>query len=219
MPLKRPRAQAKNVMMLHHHSWITGEHSRLKKFLLKHSIQRDRKKWLPWKNNCAAQWQFSKRPKNITKTTRETIWLCTADFKDFPISLLTINLNFLTMGISYKICFTNECLELWKAWQRPSLFCLSFPICRTYNHCILRFACTISPHKLPNIKFFLAPIIVHEADFSKHRPLFPTLIMYSTNRPHAACNNVKKGINFTLQCCVRMGGVGAVGCKTLILSV
>lgn len=119
--------------------------------------------------------------------------------------------------ISYKICFTNECLELWKAWQRPSLFCLSFPICRTYNHCILRFACTISPHKLPNIKFSLAPIIVHEADFSKHRPLFPTLIMYSTNRPHAACNNVKKGINFTLQCCGRMGGVGAVGCKTLIL--
>ena len=125
----------------------------------------------------------------------------------------------LDYGISYKICFTNECLELWKAWQRPSLFCLSFPICRTYNHCILRFACSISPHKLPNIKFSLAPIIVHEADFSKHRPLFPTLIMYSTNRPHAACNNVKKGINFTLQCCGRMGGVGAVGCKTLILCV
>ena len=208
MPLKRPRAQTKNVMMLHHHSWITGEQSRLKKFLLKHSIQRDRKKWLPWKNNCAAQWQFSKRPKNITKTTRETIWLCTADFKDFPISLLTINLNFLTMVF-----------RTVKAWQRPSLFCLSFPICRTYNHCILRFACTISPHKLPNIKFSLAPIIVHEADFSKHRPLFPTLIMYSTNRPHAACNNVKKGINFTLQCCGRMGGVGAVGCKTLILCV
>ena len=106
----------------------------------------------------------------------------------------------LDYGISYKIRFRNECLELWKAWQRPSLFCLSFLICRTYNHCILRFACSISPHKFCNIEFSLAPIIVHEADFSKHGPLGPTLIMYSTNRPHAACNNVKKGINFALQC-------------------
>ena len=89
MPLKRPRAQTKNVMMLHHHSWITGEHSRLKKFLLKHSIQRDRKKWLPWKNNCAAQWQFSKRPKNITKTTRETIWFVYSRFQ--RLSHLTLD--------------------------------------------------------------------------------------------------------------------------------
>ena len=43
MPLKRPRAQAKNVMMLHHHSSITGEQSHLKKFLPKHSIQGDPK--------------------------------------------------------------------------------------------------------------------------------------------------------------------------------
>lgn len=49
MPLKRPRAQAKNVikniileqLMLHHHSSITGEQSRLKKFLPKHSFQGD----------------------------------------------------------------------------------------------------------------------------------------------------------------------------------
>ena len=191
----------------------------LKKFLPKHCIQGDPKEWLPCKNNCAAQWQFSKRPKKILNTTWETIWLCRADFKDLPISLLTINLNFLTMVFRTRYVFTNECLGLWKAWQIPSLLCLSFPICRTYNHCILRFACSISPHKLPNIEFSLAPIIVHVADFSKHRPLFPTLIMYSTNRPHAACNNVKKGINFTLQCYGRMGGVGAVGCKTLILCV
>ena len=43
MSLKRPRAQAKNVMMLHHHSSITVEQSCLKKFLPKHSIQGDLK--------------------------------------------------------------------------------------------------------------------------------------------------------------------------------
>jgi len=51
MPLKRQRAQAKNViknmileqLMLHHHLSRTGEQSLLKKFLPKHSIQGDPK--------------------------------------------------------------------------------------------------------------------------------------------------------------------------------
>ena len=51
MPLKRPRAQAKNLiknmileqLILHHHSSRTGKQSRLKKFLPKHSIQEDPK--------------------------------------------------------------------------------------------------------------------------------------------------------------------------------
>ena len=42
----------------------------------------------------------------------------------------------------------------------------------------------------PNIKLSLAAIVVHISDLPEHFPLLPTLVMYSTDRPHTTCKEM-----------------------------
>lgn len=52
---------------------------------------------------------------------------------------------------------------------------------------ILVYFSAIPRHEGRHIKLPLAPRVIHVADFTKHRPLRPALIVNSANRPHTTC--------------------------------
>lgn len=85
----------------------------------------------------------------------------------------------------------NKHFEKNKSLPKRS-FSLGFLVYRTFHSWsrALLPCWAISSDKFCNIKFSLAAIIVHETDLAKHWSLCPSLIMYSTHRPHTTCNKL-----------------------------